>query len=96
MKASAVDLRTKTREIFRALDRHEKVTIYYRGKPKAIMQLIEPDGKPDGTQPLPRFEDFPAFGMWADREDMKDPVAWVRELRRPRFGPRSKREQGKP
>lgn len=24
----------------------------------------------------------PAIGMWADREDMKDGVAWVRKMRR--------------
>ena len=29
--------------------------------------------------------DFEAAGMWADREDMEDPSAYVRELRKPRF-----------
>jgi len=29
--------------------------------------------------------DHPACGMWKDREDMKDPVAYVRNLRRPRY-----------
>ncbi len=27
------------------------------------------------------FADLPFFGMWADREDMKDSAAWVREER---------------
>jgi hypothetical protein len=28
-----------------------------------------------------RVEDHPFFGMWKDREDMKDPTEWVRKLR---------------
>ncbi len=32
-----------------------------------------------------RVEDHPAFGVWADREDMKDPSAWVRKIRGPRY-----------
>lgn len=27
------------------------------------------------------FASLPCFGMWADREDMRDSVAWVREQR---------------
>jgi hypothetical protein len=29
--------------------------------------------------------DHPACGMWKDREDMKDPVAYIRNMRRPRY-----------
>ena len=29
--------------------------------------------------------DFAAVGMWEDREDMEDPSAYIRELRKPRF-----------
>lgn len=33
------------------------------------------------------MKDTPAFGMWANRADMQDPSAYVRELRKPRsFG----------
>ena len=28
-----------------------------------------------------RIADLPFFGMWADREDMTDSVAWVRKDR---------------
>lgn len=31
------------------------------------------------------LSDHPAFGMWADRGDMKDPAAYVRKLREPRY-----------
>ncbi len=32
------------------------------------------------------IEDLPLFGMWADREDMKDSVAYVRKLRTQEWG----------
>ncbi len=84
MEASFVDLRKRSREIIRALDRNESVTITYRGKPRAIMQPIAPDGTKRSTK-KPRTEDQPAFGMWADRKDMKDVAAYVRHLRKGRF-----------
>jgi hypothetical protein len=31
------------------------------------------------------LESHPAFGMWKDREDMKDPAAYVRKIRQPRY-----------
>jgi len=30
-------------------------------------------------------QDHPAFGMWKDREDMKDVHAWLRKIRAPRY-----------
>ena len=39
---------------------------------------------PRTNEPM-RVEDHPAFGMWADREDMKDIHAWLRKVRTPRF-----------
>jgi len=32
-----------------------------------------------------RVEDHPAFGIWKDREDMKDVHAWLRKIRTPRY-----------
>jgi antitoxin component of RelBE/YafQ-DinJ toxin-antitoxin module len=29
--------------------------------------------------------EVPAFGMWADRDDMEDTTAWVKNLRRGRY-----------
>jgi hypothetical protein len=37
---------------------------------------------PDSAQPM---KDHAFVGMWRDREDMKDLVAWLRNLRRPRY-----------
>ena len=39
---------------------------------------------PRSREPM-RLEDHPAIGMWADRKDMKDPSAWVRKIRAPRY-----------
>jgi antitoxin (DNA-binding transcriptional repressor) of toxin-antitoxin stability system len=81
MKATFVDLRTKSAEIIKAIDRNETVTVYYRGRPKATIQPIaDPEGKKKK-----RLQDHPFFGMNADREDMKDVAAYVRKLRRGRY-----------
>jgi hypothetical protein len=32
-----------------------------------------------------RVRDLPMIGMWKDRDDMSDPAAFVRGLRKPRF-----------
>ena len=76
MEASIVDLRKRMREVLAAIDRGETVTITYRGKAKAVMVAV---GQQPGER-IPITED-PAFGMWKDRDDMKDPSAWVREQR---------------
>ncbi len=78
MKASFVDLRKKSAQILRALDRNETVTVYYRGRPKAIMRPVNSDSPPA------RVEDHPACGMWADRDDLRNVAGHVRKLRRGR------------
>ena len=81
MKASFVDLRKKSSDVIRALHRNEPVTVMYRGKPAAIMQPI-------GAlvdKPAMKAEDHPAFGLWADRDDITDVAAHVRDLRKGRF-----------
>lgn len=80
MKASFVDLRKKSAQIVRALSRNEAVTVLYRGRVAAIMQ---PVGGP--TDKKTAASNHQAFGIWADRVDMKDVAAHVRRLRRGRF-----------
>ena len=48
MRATILDLRRRIPEVLRALDRHERVTILYRGKERAV--LI-----PFGDQPLKKI-----------------------------------------
>lgn len=43
---------------------------FLRGEPRSV---------PSGA--LPNLEDEPSIGMWSDREEMRDSVAWVREVR---------------
>jgi antitoxin (DNA-binding transcriptional repressor) of toxin-antitoxin stability system len=75
MKASIVDLRYHMKDVLRAIDRGETVTVLYRGKEKARLVPLAAKGKPK------RASDHPACGMWADREDMADPVAYIRKMR---------------
>ena len=78
MKASIVDLRYRMKDVLSAVDRGETVTVLYRGKPKA---KIVPISKKEA---LNKIINDPAFGMWKDREDMRDPSAYVRKIRKGR------------
>ena len=82
MKASIVDLRYRMKDVLRAIDRGETVTVTYRGKEKA--RLVPVSAAVGRVLVNPR--DHPACGMWKDREDMADPVAFIRKLRQPRYG----------
>ncbi len=81
MQATILDLRRRMPEVLRALDRHEQVTILYRGKERATLV-------PSGTRPAKKGKRgacaHPAFGMWADRNDLVDVGVHVRALRRGR------------
>lgn len=79
MNATVLDLRKNMKEILAALDRNEKVNLTYRGKKKAVISPCQ-----DETQEQIPMKQHPAFGMWADREDMKDVHAFVRKLRKGR------------
>ena len=79
MKATIVDLRYRMKDVLRAIDRGEIVTVLYRGKEKARLVPVE------GEKTSVRAEDTVMFGMWKDREDMTDPAAYVRKLRETRF-----------
>lgn len=78
MKATILDLRRRMADVLRAIDRGESVTVLYRGKEKAV--LVPAEAKPAVSAAA-----HPAFGMWADRDDMEDVAAHVRSLRKRRF-----------
>lgn len=84
MRVSFVDLRKKSADILRALNRNETVTVLYRGRPKAVMHPVSAAGQ----RPAPRTKDHLAFGLWADRNDLKDVAAHVLRLRKGRFSDR--------
>lgn len=81
MEASIVDLRRKMSQVLRAIDRNETVTVTYRGRKKAVMYPVS-TAPPAGKELDPA--DHPAFGMWADRQDMQDVDAYMRKVRKGR------------
>jgi antitoxin (DNA-binding transcriptional repressor) of toxin-antitoxin stability system len=76
MKATILDLRRRMPEMLRALDRHERVTIFCRGKERAV---LVPSGAKQGKR---RVSTHAAFGMWADRDDLTNVASHVRTLRK--------------
>ncbi|MBQ9501758.1 MAG: prevent-host-death family protein [Lentisphaeria bacterium] len=79
MEAGVLDLRKKMREVMSALDRRERVTLTYRGRRRAVIVPLR-----EKKRGRIKVADLPAFGMWADRSDMTDPVAYVNGIRKPR------------
>ncbi|MFZ2451980.1 MAG: type II toxin-antitoxin system prevent-host-death family antitoxin [Methylovulum miyakonense] len=80
MKATAKDLRIHSKELLDAVSRGEDVTISYRGKPCAkLVPYIQQD------KPLEIKGETPAFGMWADRDDMDSVEGHMQNLRKNRF-----------
>ena len=78
MKATVLDMRRNPRKILDAVERNEVVTLTNRGKSVARIESIRKEERPSIT-------DLDVFGMWADRDDMSDPVSYVRTLRKGRF-----------
>ena len=79
MKATVLDMRRNPGKILDAIARNKTVTLSHREKPVARIEPIE-------SQERSRAADHPAFGTWADREDMTDPSVYVRRLRKGRLG----------
>lgn len=75
MKASILDLRRRMGEVLKALERNESVTIFHRGKPKAVLNPVS--RRNAGARAM----DHRAFGMWSDREPVRDVDTFVRGLR---------------
>ena len=75
MKASIVDLRYKTKEILKALDKNESVTILYHGKIKGII-------KPAREKTVLKIKDHAFFGMCRDSEETV--LEELESMRKPR------------
>jgi prevent-host-death family protein len=84
MKASAKDLRYKTREIIAALERGEQVIITYRGVEKG---KIVPVAKKAARSDDRRDEDS-LFGIWRGNEKVANVDAYLDKVRGGRFGTR--------
>ncbi|HDH98396.1 MAG TPA: type II toxin-antitoxin system prevent-host-death family antitoxin [Deltaproteobacteria bacterium] len=75
MKATAKDMRFKTKEILAAIERGEEVILTYRGKEKARMLPISQEQS--GTT----GEEEPLFGIWRSNKRVADVNAYLDELR---------------
>ena len=73
-----LDLRRNPGKILEAIERNETVALSKRGHEIAY---IVPKRKRKGALNL---SDSPAFGMWKDRDDMEEPVEYVRRVRQGR------------
>jgi antitoxin (DNA-binding transcriptional repressor) of toxin-antitoxin stability system len=80
MKATIVDLRYRMKDVLRAIDRGETVSVLYRGKEKARLVPSVAASSVSGNR-VPETKDQPFFGLWRDRDDMDDPASYVRNLR---------------
>lgn len=78
MEITFSELRRDPAKILKALEHKESLTLSRRGK---IIAHIVPVERKEACKP----SEHEAFGMWADREDMKDPVAYIRKMRQGRF-----------
>lgn len=58
----------------------KQIEITKFGKTKAILSPLK-SIKPKVKKKVD-FSKLPAFGMWKNRKDMKDPAKWVSELRK--------------
>jgi len=81
MEATVLDMRRNPKKILDAIARNETVTLTNRGKRVARIEPIRDTGRPSAAE-------HEAFGMWADRSEMRDPTAYVRGLRKGRFDAR--------
>jgi hypothetical protein len=80
MKATFLDLRKRSKEIVKALDRNQSVTLFYRGKAKGV--IVPSSSPPEKTVSALRHR---AFGMWRERADMKSAPNVVAKLRKARY-----------
>ena len=71
MKASVVDLRYRMKEVLKAIDRNEEVTILYHGKVKGVI-------KPNISRGRKRISDHPFFNMRPSKEKVHEVMADLR------------------
>ena len=75
MKASIVDLRYKTKDILKALERNESVTVLYHGKVRGVI-------KPVKEKSVAKVKGHAFFGM--DKKPEATVLEELGNLRKPR------------
>ena len=77
MQATFKQLRHETGSVIRAVERGEKVTVTYRGRPVAEMTAVEQEvGAPDDA----------LFGIWKDNGAVASVDGYIEKVRKGRFG----------
>ncbi len=77
MKATAKELRTRSKELINSVARGEEIIITFRGKPCAkLVPYYETKEKKKENE---------LFGIWKDKEGVNDVNGYVRNLRKGRF-----------
>ena len=72
-----MDLRYRTKEILRALDAREEITLTHRGTEKGKIIPVKVKTRAHGS-----LHEHPAVGMWADcAETVPDLIARIRKPR---------------
>ncbi len=82
MKASAKDLRNRTKEILAAVERGEEVVVTYRGEEKARIK----SARKAAEKPVTEGGQF--FGFWKENDLVQDVQGFIDQLRGDRFGAR--------
>jgi len=77
MKATAKDLRFKSKELLDTVNRGEEVVITFRGKPCARLVPYQETTR--------QVEKNKLFGIWQDHDPSRDVDEYVRSLRKGRF-----------
>jgi prevent-host-death family protein len=79
MKATILDLRYRTKDVLKAVERGETITVLHRGKEKARIVPVR------SLRTGAKVRASEAFGMWKDRKDLNNVPKFVRKLRQSRF-----------
>jgi antitoxin (DNA-binding transcriptional repressor) of toxin-antitoxin stability system len=77
MKASVMDLRYRTKEILRALDAKEEITLTHRGTTKGTIVPVKSNSKASKA-----LASHPAIGMWSDQNESVGEL--ITRIRKPR------------
>lgn len=77
MQATFKQLRHETGSVLRAVERGEKVTVTYRGRPVAEMTAVEQ--KPGAAEDA-------LFGIWKDNKAVASVDEYIDTVRKGRFG----------
>ena len=78
MVVTAKELRLRTSQVLKKVQQVGTATVTLRGKP--VAKLVSLNSRKER-----KLSEYSAIGMWADREDMKDVDAWLRNIRKPRY-----------